>query len=645
MKERLCEYYAALKRRKILFFIFLFVIINVFSVGLELFFYNGSSLFAGKYMTEYLLRDLRSEEQENGTNSYFIELPQKVYIKQVQIDYSIQEKVDYTVSYGVYNAGEYDNYENIQDNLYPYFNQVFTNVFYKTDRIKIVLPSSVEGQKTFKVRLTNYFGVNSYRILFFDLVLGLLCAIYLCRKNLVSCLEYIYLLFSLGFGIWMICLLPLGGWLTWDNEIHFQNIYFISQGRDVEVTEIAQMMIERNDYPRYNTYEEKKMIFDFVSRDSPVIQTIQKTNGFIPYNQRAYCAAAFGLKIGEILQVPFGYCICFAKFMNLLQYVILIFLAVHFSKINKILPFVCGSIPTLLFQAASFSYDAYVAGFLILGITLLLGEIFGGDGGVSKKRVFAGIIAIVFGSFAKAVYIPLLLLVLLLPGKGRDNAIRNVKAAAVIVMCIVLSTFVTNTVSQTIRGGNIEGDSRGGNTNVTLQLKEMISDPVDYGKVLISDMGGNVGEFFFGWYILSGYYYFEDVYDYEKYPASHGNYYYATVFLVFFLALTVGNYTKLELKWKDRIKIALTVLCVCVLIWTALYLSFTAVGMTEIKGVQPRYYLPMFILLLFSMQNKTVSIKWSENRYYMFICLILLFCQAGGIYNVMLTNNILNYAI
>ena len=29
--------------------------------------------------------------------------------------------------------------------------------------------------------------------------------------------------------------------------------------------------------------------------------------------------------------------------MNLLQYVILIFLAVHFSKINKILPFVCGS--------------------------------------------------------------------------------------------------------------------------------------------------------------------------------------------------------------------------------------------------------------------------------------------------------------
>ena len=48
----------------------------------------------------------------------------------------------------------------------------------------------------------------------------------------------------------------------------------ISQGRDVEGTEIAQMMIERNDYPRYNTYEEKKMIFDFVSRDSPVIQTI-----------------------------------------------------------------------------------------------------------------------------------------------------------------------------------------------------------------------------------------------------------------------------------------------------------------------------------------------------------------------------------
>ncbi len=39
-----------------------------------------------------------------------------------------------------------------------------------------------------------------------------------------------------------------------------------------------------------------------------------------------------------------------------------------------------------------------------------------------------------------------------------------------------------------------------------------------------------------------------------------------------------------------------------VLIWTALYLSFTPVGQDSVDGVQPRYYFPLAIpfLLLFS---------------------------------------------
>lgn len=332
-----------------------------------------------------------------------------------------------------------------------------------------------------------------------------------------------------------------------------------------------------------------------------------------------------------MIHLPFGYCVCFAKLMNLLQYVFLIFLAIHFSKINKILPFVCGSIPTLLFRAASFSYDAYTAGFLILGITLLLGEIFAGEVGMGRKRIFAGILAVLFGCFAKAVYIPIMLLVLLIPGRkvGQKGFMRNVKAVSIIIMCIVLSTFVTQTVSETIRGGDIEGDSRGGNTNVSLQLKGIMRNPLGYGKTLLTDMGSNVGEFLGGWYILGGYPYFDD--SFERHEGSRGNYYYAMVFLIFFIALTIGGYEKYTIKWQDKWKLFLIMLSACALIWTAMYLSFTPVGMTQINGAQPRYYLPMYLLFLACTMNRAVSVKWSENKYCMFICLVLLYCRGRNL--------------
>lgn len=55
--------------------------------------------------------------------------------------------------------------------------------------------------------------------------------------------------------------------------------------------------------------------------------------------------------------------------------------------------------------------------------------------------------------------------------------------------------------------------------------------------------------------------------------------------------------------------------CTVVLIWTALYLSFTEVGYTAIVGVQARYYLPFIFMIYLCLQNDKIECKMKVENY------------------------------
>ena len=51
------------------------------------------------------------------------------------------------------------------------------------------------------------------------------------------------------------------------------------------------------------------------------------------------------------------------------------------------------------------------------------------------------------------------------------------------------------------------------------------------------------------------------------------------------------------------------------LIWTALYLSFTAVGSSRILGVQGRYYIPLFLLAAAILSPRHIKNETNPVRY------------------------------
>lgn len=66
----------------------------------------------------------------------------------------------------------------------------------------------------------------------------------------------------------------------------------------------------------------------------------------------------------------------------------------------------------------------------------------------------------------------------------------------------------------------------------------------------------------------------------------------------------------------------LSILATIVLIWTALYLSFTEVGETRIAGVQARYYLPFLFLFYLCFRTDKIKNNYKEENYQMVIMLI-----------------------
>ena len=63
-----------------------------------------------------------------------------------------------------------------------------------------------------------------------------------------------------------------------------------------------------------------------------------------------------------------------------------------------------------------------------------------------------------------------------------------------------------------------------------------------------------------------------------------------------------------------KVFITLIIMITVVLIWVALYLSFTPVGEEAIAGVQARYYLPLLYMAALLVTNRKMYIQMSDNH-------------------------------
>ncbi len=534
----------------------------------------------------------------------------RIYVNKFRIKYSASQDVEYSIHYQ-----ELDYYHKEKENeLHDIFdnetNESITNLKNKITNIEIIYDSQEEITIS-KIYIDNKLYINYFRVTFMVMVfwaIFLLYHFYKKGRGLIHLHRY-FILLGLILGGTMIFLQPSATYYSWDDQIHFANVYEIMGGyHHWTIGELSMVDMKAIGRDSIDSLEEQDNQKEYLNKKSETDYSTN-TGRFIPYNKVAYIPSAIGYHFSKLLHLPFDICFKMGKFMNLLAYLLIIGYAIKIAKIGKRLLVVLGLIPTSLFLACQYSYDpAVISGFL-LAMTCLFNWFVDKKSVVDFKNLFIFLGAILYSCFPKAVYVPFILLFLFIPTNRFQNRKQAtwIKIGIASICLLMMATFVLPTVS----GSAIAGDARGGDTSIAKQLQMIIQYPIGYVQVLNDTMIKSFADRMLGESAFGSYAYIGNI--------SH-NLYLIYLILIIFVAF-IDN---IDLKLKKIYKyLTLFVTAgVIILIWTALYLSFTPVGSTLIDGVQARYFLPLLLPFLLCLRMGHMKVKISDSIYNVLIMLV-----------------------
>nr|WP_244093446.1 MULTISPECIES: DUF2142 domain-containing protein [Blautia] len=401
---------------------------------------------------------------------------------------------------------------------------------------------------------------------------------------------------------------------SWDEQIHFGNAYSLAFGRNVEWTEAAELT-KNGETVTCNTKAEFAELRAYLNeKNDTVVYTEQKESLIPAYSSLAYIPQAIFINIASILKTSFSVLYALGKIGNLLIYILVMFWAIKLAKRKKLFLIFVALMPTPLFLAASYTYDTIVFSFITLACVLWANELY--NESINIRKIIGMVLLFAIGCFSKAVYIPMILIMLILPiastKKKKDRII--VWTMILCITCLVMLTFVLPTLTSTMAGDlSFGGDSRGGATSVVGQLVSMVKHPMASIKLMVKsifelDNFRNLGypeadNYFFGNLMFL---------NFANLGILTDKWSCVIIVLAGMLLLTPDQQNiryERKLSIMDKIIIAIAVIGTIGFIWLALYLSFTPVGETHISGVQARYYLPLLYLGALIFNGKRISLK------------------------------------
>lgn len=613
--------------------IVLFLIV-VLTFVIEFFGFNFKSI-------RYGLKDTTFTNFTVKNNSIEVKLKKTTYIGKVQIYGLSEENKIIHYSFEVTTVSSYgkENKKGYNDILYPELKTGVTSVGEYGNKIKIDVPKEyVDCIKAVKIK--NSFTPNKYRMCFIFSVLVMLAMIILCKDILRKRIELFFVVSGFLIGVSLIYSTGTTPF-TWDEETHFKAVYENAYGDLVDNTSAVVKYEEKVGIPAYNTLEEKNLVDQYMNANDKKV--ISRTNKAVAtnYTAVAYIPQILGAKIARALHLSFSNMLMLIKFMNLIVYLVVMAIAIKMTKVCKYALVCIALMPTSILQASSITYDGFVLCFVSLGVVLLINEIISDEEKINTKLLVAGMVAITVGSLSKMVYAPLVMLALFIPNRkfSSKKSVIWFKLGILAVCGWMLTTFVLPTIASMISPDvTATVDIRGGDTNSGSQIGNIIGQPFNYAKELLSSI------FSFENFGISAE---------TRDPYTIGNLMlmnyggtvvgpdkFAYVIMALIMILICKNKEEKPLNVKTKLGVWGLIFIIVVLIWTAMYLAFTPVGQKAIVGVQARYYLPILWLAIVAAYNGKLCINVTKTGYARLLTGIMTFITAYGLLAVLIVQKL-----
>ena len=463
------------------------------------------------------------------------------------------------------------------------------------------------------VTIHNGFCLNWNRMLLVGLTTACLYLLIAFRKAIGKKQELAFLAVALSIGLFLSIGLPTTTSLTFDDQTHASRIFLLSTWPDGQTTEDASLLenfgwslhVEAAALHKLDTQRDEAAFYDQMSNRAHTVEDVP-TEIHWNFSDVGYLASAIGARIGQMLGVTFPVQIILARVCNMLFYVLVSYFAVKKLRRFKMVMACVALYPGAMFQACVMSYDATGTALCYLGIALVMDAIMDSKTRLTWQRALGIMLAFVLGSMTKIVYIPMLLLALLLP---RSKFATNSQRIAFKCMIVVLTLAVVGAMAVSVFGGSVAlQDTKSDVADTSGQFAFIFSHPLTYLGYFFAAIFNNLDTYFINTVrVLWGYT-----------GECSGFWSWFHLGLVLFTAFTDNDPSlNQRLDWKKRLAMLIFAGMSIGMVFTTLYVAFSAVGSSDFTGVQARYFLPVMPLLLMLLSPEGIKNQMNKSSWTM----------------------------
>lgn len=450
--------------------------------------------------------------------------------------------------------------------------------------------------------------------------------LYKKKENFV---ERAVLCVLLTLGISMAVLLPFSTLVTWDDESHYHSIIQLAQGMNWTSADWSMSTLEILRYTEPQSISQRAAYFAELNNRGNIlafepffseIGDINQVVGYFPH--------CFGIWIGQVLNLPFGYVFYFGRITSVVFYALVIYAAMKHLKSGKLLLAVIALLPTNLFQASNYTYDSWIVCLAAYAVAIFIGYLQKRDKLLGIKEALVVTSIMMLAVAPKGVYFPLLAIFFFVPTSKFENRSQQKNYLTTVIGMTILCFLLYMLLP--FLGGNHTGDTRyGSEISASGQIAYILTNPISYMKTFWG--------FFEGYASLSG------SYGWTSFMAYLGgkDFHMVLCALLIFAAL-------IDRCEKDRIyntfwcKIGglLAPFASAVVVVTIMYCACTPVGADFIDGCQPRYLAPLIFPVLIMCLNFGYFVPKNRERFSA-MTLVL----SGYIASASIWSNIISYYI
>ncbi len=434
------------------------------------------------------------------------------------------------------------------------------------------------------------------------IIIGLAGILYSYDKKIE--LHKIALIFIIVCGLLMVFLGPPMAFL--DESAHFTRAELLSEG--IITPEKNENGYEVNNY-FFGLNQPQKGLTVF---DNPAVNNqINDSKGNWSFTTTtpfySYIPSAIGIIIAKFLDLTAIYALLFARLCNLLVYAGVAYYTIKKVPAFKIGLTVIATMPLVITQVASTSYDAFIFTFTLIILYYFIKMY---KEKATDRDISIFYIAVLLISLIKPPLCILSILAIIIP---QENLERNKNyyltgIALVFLATVFLNESVLNMLLPSLHAASANS-SFPSNISPSGQMNYLLNNPLAILNLLKYIITSIPNVFVIDLTIF-------------HYADFKGLKFYNLAYALFFIIFSIFYKKDIILSKNQRIILLIMLVLSYLGIYGIFYLTYTPVGASEILGVQARYFIPVIALLplIISYDEKS---REEYNYLMMFIVLFL----------------------